>query len=76
MDGKVVATNNRLLAKIAKLAGAPAAKAAGVQMHVKLGQQVSKHEPLITVHAETPGEMEYALAFARANAETIEIDDR
>jgi thymidine phosphorylase len=75
MSGRVSAINNRLVAKIAKLAGAPAAKAAGVEIHVKVGSAVTKGEPLVTVHAESPGEMEYALAFARANAQAIEIDE-
>ena len=75
MDGRVSAINNRLLAKIAKLAGAPAAKAAGVTLHVKVGDRVEKQKPLITIHAESPGEMEYALAFARANVGTIVMDE-
>jgi len=74
MTGRVSSIHNRLLAKIAKLAGAPASKAAGVDLHVKLGDVVTKGQPLLTVHAQSPGEMEYALAFARANAETIEIE--
>lgn len=75
MTGRVSAINNRLVAKIAKLAGAPAAKAAGVEMHAKLGDRVANGQPLITVHAQSPGEMEYALAFARANTDAIEIDE-
>jgi thymidine phosphorylase len=75
MDGHVSAINNRLLAKIAKLAGAPAAKAAGAELHVKLRDAVAKGQPLITVHAQSPGEMEYALAFARANTDTIQVGE-
>jgi thymidine phosphorylase len=75
MDGRVSAINNRLIAKVAKLAGAPAAKTAGVTIHVKVGNRVEKRQPLLTVHAQSPGEMEYALAFARANSDTIEIDE-
>lgn len=75
MDGRVSTIHNRLLAKIAKLAGAPAASAAGLELHVKLGERVAKGQPLMTLHAQSPGEMEYALAFARANAETVEIGD-
>ena len=75
IDGHVSTIDNRLLGRIAKLAGAPAAKAAGVELHVKLGYQVAKGQPLITIHAESPGEMEYALAFARTNADAIVIGD-
>jgi thymidine phosphorylase len=63
--GRVCAIDNRKIAKIAKLAGAPQAKSAGVDLHVTVGQDVSLREPLFTVHAETPGELRYALDYAR-----------
>ncbi|MHB1206968.1 MAG: thymidine phosphorylase family protein [Rhodospirillaceae bacterium] len=65
MAGTVDLVDNRLLARIAKLAGAPAAKAAGIDVHVELGSIVQKGEPLYTIHAETRGELEYALDFQR-----------
>lgn len=71
--GKVGEIDNRRIARVAKLAGAPAAKAAGVEMHVKLGQAVERGEPLYTIHAEARGELNYALAFAEANPGTIEV---
>ena len=61
--GRIHDMDNRKLAKIAKLAGAPAAKAAGVEMHVRLGDTVEPGAPLCTVHAESHGELEYALAY-------------
>ncbi len=62
-SGVITAMDNRKLAKVARLAGAPEAKAAGVELHVGLGQQVQKGDILFTLHAETEGEMEYALQF-------------
>lgn len=53
------------IAQLAKLAGAPKAKAAGVDLHVKLGQQVEVGAALYTVHAESQGELQYALHFIR-----------
>ena len=38
-------------------------KAAGLEMHVRLGDLVEPGSPLCTVHAESRGELEYALAF-------------
>lgn len=70
LPGRVVAIDNRRIAKLAKLAGAPASKAAGVELHVKIGVSVSRGQPLCTVHAETPGELQYALDYATA-AESI-----
>lgn len=74
--GTVTGVDNRLLARIAKLAGAPAASAAGLELHAKIGDRVERGQPLITLHAETRGEMAYALAFARANPHTIAIAAR
>ncbi len=62
--GRLVLIDNRKLATLAKLAGAPSAKAAGVDVHVRLGDTVEAGMPLCTVHAESPGELDYALAFA------------
>lgn len=71
--GTVSEIDNRVLARIAKLAGAPSAKAAGIEMHVKLGHLVTKGQPLFSVHAEEPGELEYALAYVAANPGTVRV---
>jgi thymidine phosphorylase len=65
--GRVVAVDNRRLARVAKLAGAPDDKAAGVKLHVSLGEEIERGHPLYTIHAETPGELDYALEYASAN---------
>lgn len=65
--GRIVAVDNRRLSKVAKLAGAPDAKAAGVELHVALGDDVDRSQPLYTLHAETSGELAYALAYAKEN---------
>ena len=75
-SGVVRSIDNRLLAKLAKLAGAPAAKSAGLQIHAKLGDEVQKNQPLVTLHAETRGELAYALAFAEANPVIVEVADQ
>jgi len=74
--GRVDAIDNRKIAKLAKLAGAPEAKAAGVTLHVKLGDVVSADQPLCTVHAAAPGELAYALAYAAANPDIIMVQER
>lgn len=74
-SGKVTAVDNRKLAKLAKLAGAPAAKAAGVELHAKIGTSLEAGDPLCTVHAESPGELEYAIAFAELDGTTFKIGE-
>jgi thymidine phosphorylase len=73
--GVIRAIDNRALSRLAKLAGAPTAPAAGIEMHVKLGQAIEVGEPLFTVHAETPGELEYALEYEAHHSRIIEIGE-
>lgn len=70
-DGRISAIDNRRLAKAAKLAGAPGAKAAGVDLHVRLGDAVERGQPLYDLHAETPGELDYAIEFVRQHPDII-----
>lgn len=72
-DGKIAQVDNRKLAKIAKLAGAPHAKTAGLDMHVKLDQRVAAGEPICTIHAESSGELGYALDYANAHPDVVGI---
>jgi thymidine phosphorylase len=72
--GIVKAIDNRLLSRIAKLAGAPRAAAAGLELHVRHGIAVSQGQPLFTVHAATRGELDYALAYCRHHLTAIEVD--
>jgi thymidine phosphorylase len=69
--GRVIAIDNRRLAKVAKLAGAPEAKAAGLELHVHIGDAIETGRPIYTVHAETPGELAYALDYVAANTDII-----
>ena len=59
--GRIVEVGNRRLARIAKLAGAPKAPAAGIDLHVACWSRVEKGAPLFTLYAESPGELQYAL---------------
>jgi thymidine phosphorylase len=75
-SGSLVAIDNRKIAKVAKLAGAPEAKAAGVELHVKLGDAISVGQPLCTVHADAPGELDYALGYAAANPNIFGVKEQ
>lgn len=72
-DGTVASLDNRVLSRIAKLAGAPRSAAAGLDLHVRAGSNVGRGSPLMTLHASTPGELEYALAYHRHHAGGIEV---
>lgn len=64
--GRIMTLDNRRLARIAKLAGAPHDRRAGVKMHVMAGADVEAGAPLFTIYAETPGELAYALGYIEA----------
>ena len=71
--GIVQAIDNRRIARLAKLAGAPEDKAAGIDMHVAVGDRIVPGQPLCTVHADSPGELAYALDYAAANRDIVVI---
>ena len=72
-DGIVVSIDNRRIARLAKLAGAPEDKAAGIEMHVRIGDTVSQGSALCTIHAEAMGELAYALGYAVTNPDIVQI---
>jgi thymidine phosphorylase len=73
--GRIDAIDNRRLARLAKLAGAPHAAAAGVELHARLGDRVESGEPLLTIQADAPGQLEYARGYLAANSQIISVDE-
>lgn len=73
-DGRVKTIENRRLARIAKLAGAPGAPAAGIGLCVRIGEKVSSGQTLYVLHAQSPGELAYAAAYAEAHPEAILVE--
>lgn len=70
-DAALASIDNRRLARLAKLAGAPRAAAAGLEMHVQMGTQVKRGDPILTLHTEAKGEMDYALAYYAQQADLL-----
>lgn len=71
--GWIAGINNRQLARIAKLAGAPHDPAAGVVCLLREGDRVEPGQPLFMVHAESRGELAYALAYASGHPDILAI---
>jgi thymidine phosphorylase len=74
-SGSITGIDNRRLSRLAKLAGAPRAPGAGVELHTKVGTTVAYGEALLTIHAETPGELDYARTYLGANSQMIGLED-
>jgi thymidine phosphorylase len=60
----VRAIDNLQIARIARLAGAPLAKGAGVDLLRKQGDAVQQGEALYAIHAEFPADFRFARAQA------------
>ncbi len=73
-SGIIVNIDNRQIARVAKLAGAPKSKSAGVELLVPLHSVVRKSQPLFKLYAETRGELNYALDFLKQGHEIFQIE--
>ena len=72
-SGRIAAFDNRRLAKAAKLAGAPHDPAAGILVHVRLGERVEAGQPLFTLHAEAPGQLAYARSYLQGIGDVVAV---
>lgn len=73
LDGTVAGFDNRKLSRAAKLAGAPGAPTAGIRLRVARGDAVSAGAPLYELHAESLGELRYALDYVAVHPEIVAI---
>jgi len=67
-DGVVTRIDNFQTAKIARIAGAPMDKKAGIDLFKKLGDEVIKGEPLFQIHAEFPADFKFATKLAQQSS--------
>jgi len=74
-DGCINSINNRQISKIARLAGAPQDKSAGVLLQASLGSLVERGQPLFTIYAESKGELNYAISMIENGQEAINIGE-
>ncbi len=65
--GVVEKISNHAIAEIAKRAGAPSFKGAGVWINKKLGDHVKKGDTLFTIYAESERKLDYALEVLKEN---------
>ncbi|MGR7922977.1 thymidine phosphorylase family protein [Zobellella denitrificans] len=74
-SGTLLAMDNRRLARLAKLAGAPISPAAGLRLHAKLGQALARGQPLFTLYADSQGELDYAADYYADNQDLFMIGE-
>ncbi|MCA6212731.1 AMP phosphorylase [Thermococcus bergensis] len=72
-SGYVTKIDNKAITTIARAAGAPEDKGAGILFHVKVGEKVKEGDPLFTIHAESEVRLDQAIIQAR-RMEPIRIE--
>jgi AMP phosphorylase len=64
-SGYVISINNSRLITVARLAGSPHDKGAGIYCNAKIGTQVRKGETIYTIYADRQGHLDRAVEEAR-----------
>ena len=71
-SGKIIEVDNETIAKIARVAGCPTDKAAGLYLHKNVGSKVTKGEPLYTVYSQNKLKLDLTKVVTKeTNAYTI-----
>jgi AMP phosphorylase len=68
LEGRVLWINNRAIARIAREAGTPGDKCAGILLHAKTGDQISKGDPLLRIYGDSEQKLANAEKMSRAEA--------
>jgi len=64
---RVKQIDNRLITKIARLAGAPQDKGAGIYLYVHKGQDIKRGDNIFTIFAENKQKIEFAIEYLEHN---------
>lgn len=73
-NARIKHIDNKLINKLATIAGCPEDKAAGLYIHKKKGQEVKKNQPLLTIYTMSKDKLEHAKKFYKDNRkEMIEL---
>ncbi len=66
-SGKVMKISNKRIAKIARIAGAPKDKGAGILMNKKVGHDVKRGEKLFTIYSHSDEKLDFAVDFMKGH---------
>ncbi|MEX2683702.1 MAG: AMP phosphorylase [Candidatus Sigynarchaeota archaeon] len=62
-EGHITEIDNSSINRIAKIAGCPAAKKAGIYIHHKIGAQVKKNDIIFTIYSDSKKRLEEAVEY-------------
>jgi thymidine phosphorylase len=73
--GVLTGIDNRKIARLAKLAGAPFSLNSGLRLHVNVDSLIAQGSALFTLYSDSQGEMNYALDYYHSNNQMFQIED-
>lgn len=73
-SGMLTAIDNRKLARLAKLAGAPSSPAAGLRLKAVVGDRLTAGQLLFTLYSDSAGEQAYALDYYRQDSDVFHME--
>jgi len=73
--GKIIAIDNRKLARLTRLAGAPENPTAGLRLHANVGDIVTADQALFTLFSESGGEKDYAINYYSNNTDIFTFEE-
>ena len=65
--GKVLEVNNKTINLLARIAGCPADKSAGVYLHIHKDDKIKKNEKILTIYSESGSRLSAAVRFYAKN---------
>ncbi|HNJ04173.1 MAG TPA: thymidine phosphorylase, partial [Leptospiraceae bacterium] len=74
-SGRITSVNNRKIARLAKLVGAPADPCAGIEFLAPAGTRISRGDLLFTLHADSRGQLEYALDYYARQEDFLQMSE-
>jgi thymidine phosphorylase len=72
-SGQVAKINNFSITRLAKAAGAPEEKAAGLDLHVSIGDEIYPGQPIFTVHTQSKSLIDKALGMNEVEEPAVEF---
>ncbi|QYA26970.1 thymidine phosphorylase family protein [Gramella sp. MT6] len=72
-EGTLIRIDNRKIAKLAKLSGAPEFNGAGILLNVHVGNTITKGQLLFTIYSGAEGELKYALGYLKKHTDILTI---
>jgi thymidine phosphorylase len=64
-SGRIIEINNKKITKVARVAGAPSEKTAGIYIYKKLKDKIKKNETIFTIYSNSKDKLDYAKTFTK-----------